>query len=490
MHRAARARSRLARLWLAALLLTCLPALAQSATPAPRPDEQFDFMNLLHARGLHDIHDEDWNAYGQFTYLSSWKNGFSAPYTNLNGSTGSLSTAPERSFTATLTLYLGLRLWPGAEFYLVPELISERPLSQLKGLAGAIQNFELQKGGGESLALYRSRMILKQTFGLGGERVVKESDPMQLGVSYDRRRLVLVVGNFSTLDLFDRNSVLGDLRQSFFSLSFLTYAAWDFSSDARGYAWGAAAELYWDDWAVRLSRMTPPALPNQLPVTFQLDRFYGDQLELEHTHHLFGQEGVVRLVAYRNRVVVGRFDEALQDFQAHPGHTATTCTGFNYGSQNASAPDLCWVRRPNVKLGVGLSLEQHLTPDVGIFVRGMYSDGETEVDAYTSTDRSLSLGVVGRGSLWSRRADVAGVGLSVGWISAVHAEYLRLGGVDGFLGDGNLEVAPETTLELFYSVNFLSSLWLSVDFQRILAPGFNAARGPVDVFGVRLHAEF
>ncbi len=43
--------------------------------------------------------------------------------------------------------FVGLRLWPGAEAYFVPELIAEKPLSSLVGLGSAIQNFELQKNG-------------------------------------------------------------------------------------------------------------------------------------------------------------------------------------------------------------------------------------------------------------------------------------------------------------------------------------------------------
>ena len=75
-------------------------------------------------------------------------------------------------------------------------------------------------------------------------------------------------------------------------------------------------------------------------------------------------------------------------------------------------------------------------------------------------------------------------------ISQSHAEYLRLGGMDGFIGDGNIRSAPESVFELFYSVNILNPLWLSGDYQHILNPAFNADRGPVDVFGARVHAEF
>ena len=474
----------------AAILGASVPLQAQVAAPGPRPDAQFDMMNVLTDHRLHNIDDERWNVYGQLTYISSWKLRFPAAYSNAGGSINSLLTTPERSYTGTATLYFGMRLWPGAEGYFVPEVISEQPLSQLRGLGGAIQNFELQKGGSPTPQLYRSRAFIKQTVELGGDPVIKASDPMQLGTVYQRRRLVFAVGNFSILDFFDRNAFGIDPRQGFNSLAFLTYSAYDFASDARGYSWGGVAELYWDNWAIRFGRITPPQDPNQLAVDFRLDRHFGDQIEIEHQHRIRGQLGTARLLAYRNQEKMGRFRDAVAAFQSDPGRNATTCTGFNYGSGNVNAPDLCWARKLNVKVGAGLYVDQNLTHNLGIFFRGMASDGSTEVYSYTSTDRSASWGVLGKGGLWSRAQDIAGVAVNLGWISRAHADYLRLGGVDAFIGDGNLHPAMESTFDIFYSLNFLSSIWLSGDYQHITHPAFNADRGPVDIFGARLHAEF
>ncbi|HEX8873622.1 MAG TPA: hypothetical protein VF780_03260, partial [Nitrosospira sp.] len=147
------------------LLFSVVPVHAGVTEPDPRGEDEFDFMNVLAKKGLHDLKDERWNAYGQFTYISSWKSGFPASYTNLNGSINSLLPGSERSFTGTATLYLGLKTWQGGEIYFVPEMISMRPLSDLKGLGGAIQNFELQKGGPETPIYYQSRLFFKQTFG-------------------------------------------------------------------------------------------------------------------------------------------------------------------------------------------------------------------------------------------------------------------------------------------------------------------------------------
>jgi high affinity Mn2+ porin len=471
------------------ILFGPLGVAAQNGSPAPRPQGQFSLMGLLSDDGLHDLDDETWNAYGQFTYISSWKPSFSAPYTNLNGSNNSLLPDAERSFTGTATLYLGVRLWPGAEAYFVPELISERPLSQLKGLGAAIQNFELQKGGDEIPQLYHSRLFVKQTFELGGADDHEESGPMQLGTHYRTRRIVIAAGNFSILDFFDQNAFDIDPRQGFLSLGFLTYGAYDFASDARGYSYGGVGEFYWDDWALRYGRITPPKDPNQLAIDFRLFKYYGDQIELEHKHKVHGEEGLARILAYRNHEFIGRFSDAIAAFKADPSKNAADCTSFNYGSSNANAPDLCWARKPNVKLGVGAFAEQYVAKDIGLFARGMYSDGHTEVDAYTSDDRSAAFGALAKGSLWSRPDDVAGLGMNLGWISREHAQYLRMGGVDGFVGDGAIKAAAETSLDMFYSFHLRSWLWLTGDYQHLQNPGFNADRGPVNVFTVRIHGE-
>lgn len=480
-------------IWLAAALgLVSSRANAQSTAPAAHQDEAFDFMNLLTQHEMHDLKDESWNAYGQFTYILQFKPGFSAPYTNTNGSINSLVTDPEDSYTGSFTLFFGLRLWPGAQAYFVPEVIAEKALSQLRGIGASIQNFELQKTGSTVPSLYRSRTSLRQTINIGGSKVELSSDPMQLGTTVDSRRVVLTAGTFTILDLFDRNNVTWDPRQTFLNMAFMTHASWDFAADARGFSLGAAAELYWDDWALRIARMAPPLNPNQLPIDVNLLQVYADALELEHDHVLFGQAGAVRLLGYRNHEVMGRFADAIAAFEANPMENAAACPldVFSYGSGNVTAPDLCWVRKPNTKFGVGINLEQYITPDIGLFFRAMWSDGQSEVDAFDPADRDLSFGAVAKGQAWHRPFDVTGLGFASGWISSIHAQYLAMGGVDGFVGDGHLSQAPEIATDVFYSFNLLRAIWLTGDYQHIWDPGFNSARGPVNVIGGRVHVEF
>ena len=148
------------------------------------------------------------------------------------------------------------------------------------------------------------------------------------------------------------------------------------------------------------------------------------------------------------------------------------------------------VRKTNVKVGIGVNAEQSITPSIGVFFRAMHSDGQTEVEAYDSADRSASVGTAVKGRLWGQRLDSAGLGFGTSWISAIHGHYLKKGGVDGFIGDGALTQAHENMTEIFYSRHIARSIYLSFDYQHVWHPGYNAVRGPVNLFGGKFHVEF
>jgi high affinity Mn2+ porin len=75
-------------------------------------------------------------------------------------------------------------------------------------------------------------------------------------------------------------------------------------------------------------------------------------------------------------------------------------------------------------------------------------------------------------------------------LSSEHRDYLARGGVGFLIGDGQLtSYKPEQILEAYYAVATFPGLWLSVDFQHIANPAYNADRGPARFLGVRLHLE-
>jgi len=434
--------------------------------------------------------EERWNAFGQATYIANKHDAFPAAYTNLNGSPNSLSPDRERSWSATATGYLGVKPWRGGELLFAPEMIAQVAFSDLHGLGGSVQNGELEKTGFSTPIFYRSRLFLRQTWNLGGESTKQESAPMQLAKSVQSRRFVLTAGNLAIIDIFDRNAVAGDIRQQFLSMNFATYAAYDFAADARGYSWGLAGEYFHDEWALRAGRFLVPRLPNQLTLNHQFMKYYGDQVEIERQHRLAGRPGKVQLLAYRNVALMGQWNDAIAAQRADPSKTAANCTEFNYGSDNPSAPDLCYVRGSHVKVGAGVSIEQSLTDDVGINLRAMKSDGRSEVDAFESADSSFALAALVKGTRWRRAQDSIGIGVAQNWISSAHANFLGMGGVDAFIGDGRIRQRPERAFEAYYNIGVTKFFWLTLDYQRVENPAYNADRGPVNIYGFRLHAEF
>ena len=94
------------------------------------------------------------------------------------------------------------------------------------------------------------------------------------------------------------------------------------------------------------------------------------------------------------------------------------------------------------------------------------------------------------GAAWSRPRDLIGVALARNGISRDHREYLAAGGQGFFLGDGRLSYGGEFDLETYYAIAIARFAMLTLDYQRIPHPAYNRDRGPVNVYGVRVHAVF
>ena len=413
--------------------------------------------------------DEQWNAKFQATYVWQRKAAFDAPYSGTN----SLAAARQKSYSFTATAALGVRPWAGGELYFNPEVAQGIPLSGLTGLGG-FTNGEIARTAGSNPTLYRARLFLRQTWGLGGAREKVESDANQLAGTVDRRRFVLTAGNLSLLDIFDDNAYSHDPRTQFLNWSLLTHGAYDFAADARGYTSGFALEYFHDDWAIRFGRFMQPRVPNQLALDYAIFKNYGDQIEIERAHVLGGQPGKVRLLAYRNAANMSRFQDALERAAIVGG-----------------VPDINQVRfGRKARHGVGVNLEQALTGNVGLFGRAMWSDGKTETYAFTEIDTSASVGALIKGGAWGRAADSVGIAFARNGLSTVRRNYLAAGGLGFFIGDGRLNYRPETIFESYYSIGVSKNFWLSFDWQHIRNPAYNADRGPVNVGTVRLHTEF
>ena len=419
------------------------------------------------ARGQ-DVQEEELGAKFQTTYVWQRKYPFGAAYTGPH----SLTPDIEKSYSFTATAALGAQVWRGGEFYFDPEVAQGVPLSGLTGLGG-FTNGEIARTSGPTPSWYAARLFLRQTWGLGGGREKIESDANQLAGSADRRRLVLTAGKLSVQDLFDDNAYSHDPRTQFLNWSLMTYGAWDYAADARGYSWGVALEYFDGDWALRGARFMMPKQSNGLALNPRIFQSFGDQIELEHSHTLGGQPGKLRLLAYRNQADMGGYRDSIADASASGG-----------------TPDLATSREKRVKYGFGVNLEQSLSPSVGVFARASWNNGEAETFAFTEIDRSISAGASIKGTAWGRSADSVGVALVKNGISGPHRDYLGDGGLGFFLGDGQLRYRSENIFETFYSFGVVKDFWVSLDFQRIFDPAYNADRGPVSVASARLHYGF
>lgn len=413
---------------------------------------------------------QDWNAMFQATYVSQLKPSLRSPYE----STTSLKGAREWSCSFTGTAAFGWRLGPRTQAYLDPEVAQGVPPSGLVGTAG-FSNGELARTSGSNPSVYRARLFVRHGIDLSSDSEGVEPAMNQLGGNQGKRRLVLTVGNVSLLDLFDANAHAHDPRGQFMNWALMTHAAYDYAADARGYTWGTAAEYVGDGWTMRAGRFAQPRDPNQLALDPRLMRHYGDQIEWERSYTLGPQRpGTLRILAFRNRAVMARFDDALALADA-----------------TAAVPDLNQVRRgEQIKAGAGLNLEQRVRPDLDLFARAMWADGQTEVYAFTEADRSASAGFALGGALWGRSEDGAGLAIARSLLSAPHRRYFERAGHSFFLGDGALAYRPEQVLEAYYRWSPARGVALSLDGQRIVNPGYNAARGPAQFWAVRLHVDY
>src|SRR3954468_14382724 len=229
---------------------------------------------------------ENWQLKFQGTGIVQHKPGFSAAYSGTN----SLLTNRENSRSITATLFGGVRLWQGGEFYVNPEMALGVPFSELKGLGG-FTNGEMARTSGPDPTFYRARVFLRQTWGFGGGTQTMESAGNQLRGSVDAKRAVLTVGNLSAIDIFDANKYSHEPRRAFMNWSLMTFGAWDYPADARGYTWGAALEYITPDWSVRAGRFEMPKESNGLPLNSRIMASYGDVAEFERGYTLGGQQG-------------------------------------------------------------------------------------------------------------------------------------------------------------------------------------------------------
>ncbi len=408
------------------------------------------------------------NFHGQTTVVWQGYPAIRSPYAGTNSLPG--SGLGRETFDATL--YAGIRLWQGAELWISPEIDQGFGLANTHGVAG-FPSGESYKLGSSYPYTRMQRGFLRQTINLGGEVEKVDADISQFAGTRTENRLVLTVGKFAIVDIFDTNKYANSPKTDFLNWSLINAGTFDYAGDGWGYTYGAAAEWYHGSWTLRAGAFDLSASPagadspdgGVLDPTFQQ---YALVAEIEKRYELWGQPGKFKVTGFLNRGRAGRFQDAI---------TLAQITG--------EPADIIAVRSYTSRPGVSMNLEQQISDTVGVFARGGWADGNIEPWDFTDIDRTVSGGVSINGKNWGRPDDTVGIAGVINNISGVHQAFFNAGGLGILIGDGQL---PNPGLENSYALS--PEMRVSFDYQFIANPAYNRDRGPVNTFAGRFHAQF
>jgi high affinity Mn2+ porin len=407
-----------------------------------------------------------YSVHGQATIIPQFSGPFHSPYEGAN----SYADRHQSDATYTATLFFGARLFPGTEVFVNPELSGGQGVGRVVGL-GDPPNGEAPRVSSAEPSPSFARIFVRETFGLGGDQEEIADGQNTIAGKQDVRRITVTAGQYSAGDIFDGNAYAHDPRGQFSNWALMDNAAWDYPADTKGYTQGVTVEYNEREFAVRYGIFREPKEANGQKLDAHLDEAFAQVLEGEYRYDAWGQPGVVRPMAYANRAHMGSYSEAVAE-------------------EGGGVPDVTAARDYRTKYGYGVSFDQAITSEVGMFARAGWNDGPTETWAFTEVDRSVSGGVSIKGTSWGRKDDLIGVGGFLSGLSTSHRDYLAAGGLGFELGDGKLNYAPEEGVEAYYLIAISSNIFLSFDGQVINHPGYNADRGPIVVGGFRFHFEF
>jgi len=412
---------------------------------------------------------ERWNLYYQATSIGQYHGTFHSPYEDAF----SLQDYPERDVSLTTTLFFGLRLEKNTQLYFDPEIAGGRGFSGVNGLANS-SNGELPRVASAEPKPYLARLYLTHDFAFGDETETVESDENQLAGTRPVNRYTIVAGRFTLTDFFDNNRYSHDPRTQFMGWAVMYNGAWDYPADVRGYTWGWMHEFHTHNWSFRYASAAMPRVANGLRFDRRLFVNRGDVFEAERRFTVNKHAGAIRLLNYENHADAGTYSQAIR-----------------LAVQTGGVPDVVATRKNGtLKYGFGVSMDQEITKDFGVFARLGWNDGKTESFAFTAMDRLATGGVSFSGARWHRPNDTAATEITVGGISGVHAQYLAMGGHDFLIGDGALEYGPESIWESYYSARVCKGVFANFELQHVANPAYNQQRGPLWISSIRLHIEF
>jgi high affinity Mn2+ porin len=412
-----------------------------------------------------------WWVSGQANFIFQANGSFYAAYSGPH----SFINKPSDALSRVLTLFTAYEFNPKSQLVLDVEEAGGSGLSAALGLAG-FTNLDVVRNPTLGQQPYIARLFWQQTIPLSGEQVESERTPFSMATQVPAKRLSIRFGKFSLADFFDNNVGGTDSHYQFMNWVIDNNGPWDYAADTRGYTIGAMFELDEPNWTVRYAETLMPKVANGPNLDADVARARAENVELELRPQLFkNKETTIRLLNFVNHGDMGDYDEAVALYLAHvtptPDITATAKQG-------------------TIKYGFGFNFEQEFVKDAYVFGRWGWNEGEHESFCYTEDDEGVEIGVYSRGTNWKRSLDRAGAAFVSSGISKDHQSYLAYGGLGFILGDGGLTYGRENIEEVFYTAHVWRGLFMSGDVQHVNNPGYNQARGPFTVPGIRMHLEF
>ncbi len=411
------------------------------------------------------VPDKWWNLHFQNTDIFDYHPGIRSDYSGPN----SLEAKSESQDTVSLDLMAGARLWEGAEFHVDGLMWQGFGFSSTLGIEN-FPNSEAYRLGTQVPNVNFTRVFLRQTFGLGGEQETVEDDETHLAGKQDVSRVTITAGRFSAKDIFDNNAYANDGRAQFLSWGLVANEAWDYPADSIGFTSGLSVELNQQNWTARYGFFQVPRVANSTAQDKDYLNAWGMVTEFEHRQKIGDRPGAVRFLAYLNHANMGSYVETVDN--------------------PSLGEDITQTRQYRYKYGFCFNAEQEIVENIGLFLRGGWSDGQNQAWMFSDVDESFSGGFSFKGALWHRTDDTLGLGCVLSGISSEHQRYLAAGGTGILSGDGKISYAPETSVEAYYDIGIWKTIHAALDYQFVNNPAFNQDRGPVSVISVRLHWTF
>ncbi|WP_247494616.1 carbohydrate porin [Bradyrhizobium sp. 164] len=403
----------------------------------------------LLTKGPQALETDRFAFHAQATFLNQYTPSFRAPYFGTN----SLTPNQGRE-TTDVTLFAGARLWDGAELWITPEIDQGFGLSGSVGAEG-FPSGEAYKVGASYPYTRLQRAFIQQTIDLGGETQKIDSGLSQFAGSQTADRLVITVGKFGVVDVFDTNKYAHDPRADFMNWTLIDTGTFDYAADAWAYTVGGAIEWYTGPWTFRGGIFDMSIAPNTTTLDSRFGQFQWDG-EIERRYSIFGQPGKIAITGFLTRARMGSFEDAVL-----------------LAAMTGGRADLAAVRKYQGKGGISMNLEQQLVENVGFFARAGWADGHREPYEFTDVDRTVAAGLSISGKIWGRDDDTLGIAGVVNQISDVHQAFLNAGGLGILLGDGRLpHPGNEGIFETYYSFPWFASK-ITLDYQLIVNPAYN-----------------